>query len=461
MASTETLTSSLGNLSSIFNSRYRGQWEIYSQRSVKTDIQLRKNEPELTLVAENTGYGVRVIVPKGDKSGIGFASCNSIENLERTADEAFKIALVNISPRLQLPYKSQLSQVQNLDPRIAKDSMAVVKEYVEAVEQAFDSKNEVKLSGAKVRTYDITTEILNSEGVDCSNRGSYFYLEMMLKIGKGSDVKEYWPSRYARRVEDLPSDKTIPKWIEATKGMMEKGEPIKTRKYTVILSPPQVCDAFVGTIGFHASGSAEKRNLSLLKPGEQVAAENLTIVDDGLYPFGLKTKPFDDEGSPQRVTPIITKGVFENRLYDKTHADMLGKESTGNGIRPKAFGAADVDNSYNVTPSNLPTNFSVLPGSKTLDELIREVSDGVLVHSVAWINPSLGTTRWGTEIRYGSRIKSGEITGAVVGGTLGGSTLEMMKRISGLSNKPEIVSSSEFGCVAPYMRIEEVDISGE
>jgi PmbA protein len=460
MAITEKLASSLGNLFDTFSARYRVQWEIYSQKSVKTDLQLRKNEPEINLVAENTGYGVRVIVPKGEKCGIGFASCNSIENLKRAADEAYEISLVNISPKLQLPYKSKLSQVQNLDPRIAKDSMAVVKEYAEAVSQAFDSEKEVRLSGGKIRTYDINTEILNSEGIDCSNRGSYFYLEMMLKIGEGSYVKEFWPYRYTRRVEDLAPDKTIQSWIGTTKGMMKKGEPIKTGKYTVILSPHQVCDAFVGTIGFHASGSAEKRNLSLLKPGEQVAAEILNIVDDGLYPFGLKTKPFDDEGSPQRVTPIITKGVFENRLYDKTHADMYGRESTGNGIRPKTFGA-DVDNSYNVTPANLPTNFSILPGSKTLEELVREVSDGVLIHSVAWINPNPATTRWGTEIRYGSRIKSGEITGAVVGGTLSGSTLEMMKRISGLSNKPEIVSSSEFGCVTPYMRIEEVDISGE
>jgi len=460
MVITETLASLPENLSNVFNSRYRVQWEIYCQKSVKTDLQLRKNEPELTLVAENTGFGVRVIVPKGEKSGIGFASCNSIENLERTADEAYNIALVNISPKLQLPYKSQFSEVLNLDPKIAKDSMAVVKEYSEAVSQAFNSEKEVKLSAAKIRTYDINTEILNSEGVYCPDRGSYFYLEMMLKIGQGSNVKEFWPYRYTRTVADLPADKTIKSWIDTTKGMTKKSEPIKTGKYTVILSPPQVCDAFVGTVGFHASGSAEKRNLSLLKPGEKVASEILNIDDDGLYPFGLKTKPFDDEGTPQRITSIIQNGVFKNRLYDKTHADMLGKESTGNGIRPKTFGA-DVDNSYNVIPANLPTNFVILPGNETLEELIKEVSDGVLVHSVAWINPSPVSTRWGTEIRYGSRIHSGEITGAVIGGTLSGSTLEMMKKISGLSNKPEIVSSSEFGCVTPYMRIEEVDISGE
>ena len=460
MAVIENLTSSLGNFSDIFNSIYRVQWEIYCQKSVKTDLQLRKNEPELTLVAENTGFGVRVIIPKGEKSGIGFASCNSIENLKKTADEAYNIALVNISPRLQLPYKSKLIQVRNLDPKIAKDSMGVVNEYAEVVKQTFDSEKEVKLSGGKIRTYDITTEILNSEGVDYSNRGSFFYLEMMLKIGQGGSVKEFWPYRYARKVEDLASDKTIQSWIETTKGMMKKSEPLSTGKYTVILSPNQVCDAFVGTIGFHASGSAEKRNLSLLKPGEQFATEILNIIDDGLYSFGLKTKPFDDEGSPQRLTPIIVSGVFKNRLYDKAHADMLCKESTGNGIRPKTFGA-DIDNSYNVIPANLPTNLSILPGNKNLDELIKEVSDGILIHSVAWINPTPVSTRWGTEIRYGSRIKSGEITGSVVGGTLSGSTLEMMKRISGLSNKPEIVSSSEFGCITPYMRIEEVDISGE
>ena len=68
--------------------------------------------------------------------------------------------------------------------------------------------------------------------------------------------------------------------------------------------------------------------------------------------------------------------------------------------------------------------------------------------------------RFGSEIRNAQEIKNGELEDGVVGGSLNGTALELMTKVSGISNNAEIVSGYSFGCVAPYMRFEDVQISG-
>jgi predicted Zn-dependent protease len=199
-------------------------------------------------------------------------------------------------------------------------------------------------------------------------------------------------------------------------------------------------------------------NLSRFKKGESVASEDLTIVDDGLYPYGLRTEPFDDEGQPQRKTPLISKGVFKNYLYDQLHAQMMQGEPTGNGIRT-GFGI-DVDERYQTVPTNDTTNLSFNGGDQSLEELVQDTKNGLIIYQAAWLNPDRITTRFGSEIRNAQRIKDGELVEGVVGGSLSGSTFELVKQVSGLSDQPEVVSGYAFGCVAPYVRFENVQISG-
>ena len=65
------------------------------------------------------------------------------------------------------------------------------------------------------------------------------------------------------------------------------------------------------------------------KIGEKIASENVTIHDEGIKDAGMGTREFDDEGYPQQNTPLITRGVLANYLYDNYTANKDGKASTG------------------------------------------------------------------------------------------------------------------------------------
>jgi len=214
----------------------------------------------------------------------------------------------------------------------------------------------------------------------------------------------------------------------------------------------------VPTIGFHASAEALKLNLSRFKDDDEVGSEQLTIVDDGLYPYGLRTNPFDDEGQPQQKTKLIEKGVFKKRIYDQLHAHTMQAKPTGNGIRT-SFGV-DVDERYSTLPANSNTNLSIKPGNSSLDSLIEEVDEGIIIYEAAWLNPDQITTQFGSEIRNGQEIRNGHLAEGIVGGTVSGTVLELLRNISGISDRAEVVSASSLGCVAPYIRFDRVQISG-
>ena len=226
----------------------------------------------------------------------------------------------------------------------------------------------------------------------------------------------------------------------------------------MIFSPSVVCDAFVPTIGFHASAEALKLNLSQFKQDEKVGSEQLTVTDDGLYPYGLRSNPFDDEGQPQQRTKLIEKGIFKKRIYDQLHAHTMRAKPTGNGIRT-GFGV-DVDERYSSLPANANTNLSIEPGNRSLDSLIEEVHEGIIIHEAAWLNPDRITTQFGSEIRNAQEIKNGDLGEGIVGGTVSGAVLELLQNISGISNQAEITSGSSLGCVTPYIRFDRVQISG-
>lgn len=446
------------NISAALDKVTEAQWEIYTQHSRRTDLQIRQSSLEATIKQEKSGYGVRVIIPRTDGAGVGFASCNSEREIEATAGKAHDLAKMNRSPFFELPTKKRYSTVQNVDRKIMRDDEAVARDYVEEVQALVSEEKEISLTFGKVRTYAVESEILNSRGLSCASKGTYVYLEMTFKVGAGSNPTEFWPNRYARRIEDVAPHELISHWLTIAKSGLKRHTP-KTKDTTVIFAPGIVCDIFEPTLGFHASAEAVKLNLSQFSRGAKVGADELTVTDDGLYPFGLRTNPFDDEGQPTQRTKVIERGVFQNHLYDQLHSQTLGSKPTGNGIRRRSLGT-DVDEKFEVLPASSPTNLTFQPGNRTLESLISEIKDGILIYQAAWLNPDELTTRFGSEIRNAQEIKNGELGEGVVGGTFSGSASELLHRISGISDTAEVISGYAFGCVSPYMRFDKVQISG-
>src|SRR6185295_7392728 len=101
---------------------------------------------------------------------------------------------------------------------------------------------------------------------------------------------------------------------------------------------------------------------------QKVGAEGLNIVDDARLKRGLGSVPFDDEGVPTQKTFVIEKGVLKNYLHSSYTARKLHAIPTGNGSRTGS-GTIAVG----------PTNFYMLPGTASPEDIIDSVKSGLYI----------------------------------------------------------------------------------
>src|SRR5207248_8648793 len=104
------------------------------------------------------------------------------------------------------------------------------------------------------------------------------------------------------------------------------------------------------------NGDMVYKGMSFLKDklGAKIAADSVTLIDDGTLVGGAGSAPFDGEGLPTRRNVLIEQGVLKTVLYDTETARKVGggAQSTANARR-----------SYNSAPSIGSFNLSLLAGS--------------------------------------------------------------------------------------------------
>jgi PmbA protein len=193
-----------------------------------------------------------------------------------------------------------------------------------------------------------------------------------------------------------------------------------------------------------------QRNQSPFKDklGQQVAAESLTIYDDGLMPKALRTGLFDGEGTPRQKTPIIENGVLKNFLYDNYAARKEGKESTGNASRA----------GYLSTPGIEATNFHILPGTKSAETMLNEIDDGLLIYYLQGAHSSnpvsgefsvVATPAW--------KIKKGQKTHCSRGIMLAGNIFELLKNVKSIGSNERQLGQ----LVSPWIEVDNVKVIGK
>ena len=66
---------------------------------------------------------------------------------------------------------------------------------------------------------------------------------------------------------------------------------------------------------------------------ERVAAEGVTVVDDGSIAGRRGSLSIDDEGTPTSETVLIEDGILKGYMQDRLNARLMGAEPIGNGRR--------------------------------------------------------------------------------------------------------------------------------
>jgi TldD protein len=182
-----------------------------------------------------------------------------------------------------------------------------------------------------------------------------------------------------------------------------------TEKTTLILGGSMVALQLHESCGHpteldRALGSeATYAGTSFLNPEDwrktRYGSDIVNIDMDATIPGGLGTYGYDDEGIPAQNTRLIKDGIFNNYTTSRDTAPRFNQESNGAMI---ADGWANF-------PLIRMNNISIRPGDFTLDEMIKDTDDGVLLDvSKSWsLDDKRMNFHFGTELGY--KIEDGEI----------------------------------------------------
>jgi PmbA protein len=418
----ETMQSLAENAVDLALKKGAAEAEAYVYEGQATNIGIELGQISKTNRIIDRGVGIRVAANKA----VGFAYTNIVEDpaaVEDAIERALSAARASKpDPDWKgLPQKKPYTPLEKtFDSKVAKLES---EELVNVAAKMLDAASEVDkrvfpIEGGIGSAY-IANAVANSNGILGFDRGTLVECSIATLAKEGNTVTPVCFEFNASRNYDVD-----PQWVgkEAAKLSISalKTKSVESKSSTLILTQFALQDLFAYTLINAVRADNVQRNQSPFKGklGERVASENLTIYDDGLFAGGLRTCAFDGEGTPHQKTPVLEKGMLRSFLYDNYSARKEGRESTGNAGRA----------GYLSTPSIDTTNFHIMPGTQTAEQMLDEIDDGLIVYYLQGAHSSnpvsgefsvVATPAW--------KIKKGEIVHCSRGVMLAGNILSCSK----------------------------------
>ncbi len=403
--------------------------------------------------------GLRVFLNSGSAHRTASTSSSdfSPESITRLVEGAVTLAkITSEDPFAGLPEPNEFGQLEG-DLHLYFDDVnemppaerIEIARRTEAAALAYDTR----IQNSRGGDFDTATShkiMMNSRGFVGEYRRSYcgFSTSPIAQDESGGMQRNYWFSN-ARTVTKLDDPEEIGR-IAAQRTLRRLGaRRVSTQKAPVVFSA-EIAQSIIGNIFDAANGDAIYRHASFFsgKLGEQVAGENITVIDDGTLVFdnigGFGTRPFDGEGLPTRRTVLVERGILKNYVLNTYTARKLHMHSTGNASRGLAG-----------NPGIGAGNFYLEPGTLTPEQIVADVKSGLYVTETMGHGVNLVTGDYSVGAS-GMWIENGELAYPVEEITIAGNLKDMYRHIAAIGSDLIFRGAS----AAPTIRVEGMTIAG-
>ena len=409
---------------------------------------------QVETLKESGSKSIAVRVFHGKRAASTYSSDFSREGLDRMLSSALALArITSEDPYSGIPEPSQLGSLSGDLDLYSSDVYSLPGEerisYARRTEKAaidFDPR----IKNSEGGSFDAATGhriLANSHGFVGEYKRSYCSIAAIpiAQSETGAMQRDYWFS-VARSLGRLDSPEKVGK-IAAQRTLRRLGaKKVKTAQVPIVFDP-MVGNSILDHIFEGINGDSVYRGASFLagKLGVKIAGDQVTVIDDGTIPGGFGTSPFDGEGVPTRRTVVIENGVLKSYLMNTYTAKKLGLETTANASRGLAG-----------TPGIGPGNYFLQPGSKTPQQIISGIKEGLYVTEFLGHGANLVTGDY-SRGASGLWISGGELAFPVEEITVAGNLKELFFNISEIGNDLEFRGSM----ACPTIRIDGLTVGGE
>lgn len=413
-------------------------------------VQIRLGSVDRLSKAREKRLGLRIFV--GKRSASSSTSDFSPQSLRRLVAETCTLAKAVVEdPVSGLPAVEQMATEQpDLDlyddTRLDTDRQIELAKRAEAAALATDER----ITNSEGADFDSSwgrVVLGNSHGFIGEYRSSSYSLAVSpvaVDPVSGSMQRDAWYD-VRRKFHKLDAPEAI--GIEAAKRTVRRlgARKVGTKRVPVVFDQ-ESAGSLLGNLCSAASGYALYKGASFLggQLGKQLAPDWFTVYDDGRLVGGLGSRPFDGEGLPTRKNTIVDKGVLSSFLLDTYSGKKLGLPSTGNASR-----------SVGESPSVGPTNFYLTPGTRSAEEIIRGVKDGLYVTELIGFGINMVTGDY-SRGAGGFWIENGELAYPVEEITIAGNLKQMFKDVELIGS--DLVFRGRIA--SPTVKIAEMMVAG-
>ncbi len=420
------------------------QAEVYASSERETEVGFEKNDLNLARALTETTFGIRVF----SQGRVGFATSNRPEDLKQTAAEAVALAkAAPPDPLHGLPEPQPIpAATGEVDPDLLQlDPQTLTQVGVRLLDRIRSQDSRIMVDSGSVSVSETVTAIVSSQGIQASHRTAQAGGFMFGMAVDGDHVGSF--SYDGDQVQQLDQweprlEQAFDRFVQKCVGALGAGRGESFRGSIVI--PPDSVGDFLQDLLLVVGADAVRKGKSPLakRLGTLIASPSFTLIEAGSGLADFPLNPFDREGLPRQITPLVADGVLGNFLYNSYEARAAGVRSNGHAV-----GRASS------LPVVGPTCLEVLPGSTPRFEL-EQVERGILVTRFSGSsNPITGD--FSGVVKGGFLIKNGE-RHPIQETTIAGNLYECLSNISAISAETTVfLGRYRF----PAIRIEDVSIT--
>jgi PmbA protein len=421
--------------------------EVYAVASIESEVFIENNDLKQAKSQAADSIGIRVLV----NGSLGFYSVNRLEknSVKDAASMAVKIARVSPKDRYNsLPHKSsKVGLLKGIYDKKAESFEAsdAARLAAEMLHVAKSYDNRVSVDSGNFTGSIATRALANSNGVELKEKISSFSWSIMGMAIQDGNVSSFdFQSGSSHLVKDVNVGKAATEFAETVVNSLGP-QKIESFKGEMLLTPSAVGELVEEVISHSISSDAVQKKSSQFsgKLGKKVSTDLLTVEDDATNVEGLGASSFDREGVQHKRNVVIEKGVLKKFLYNTYTAKKDGVRTTGNA-----------GGSTSSPPAVSTTNVIMAPGRSSLDTLVSEMKNGIMISRFSGnVNPVNGD--FSGVVKGGRIIRNGAMLHAVKEVMVAGNVFDALRHLSGVSKERKVI----FDSILPYMRFDDISFT--
>ncbi|HEY8365142.1 MAG TPA: TldD/PmbA family protein [Haloplasmataceae bacterium] len=425
--------------------------EIYYQHNQGLNISLFNGIVDKNVLHNTTGIAVRGIY----NGQMGYVSSENLndDNIDYIIQKLIDNANILTSKEKSFIYEGSENypQIKKIEANFSEISPQEKIDLLKRLENAIKAKDPriTSVGNCIYRETKVDTIIQNSKGLYLKKSNSYCMIYASAVAKDNSDVKSNGDYLIVNDFKEIDIDKLATNIVNKAVSLLN-AQPIESKKYPVILEN-EVFASILGAFQSMFTGEAVLKKMTLLKDklGQKIVSDMITIIDDPLSDEAFSQDAFDDEGVACYRKEIVTNGVLNTFLHNLKTAHALNAKSTGNGFKQGLNSPITVSS----------TNLFVQKGNTSLDDMIKSISEGVLITQVAGLHSGVNPVSGDFSLQSsGFLILDGKIVRPITLIVIAGNFLDMLNNVE-LVGDDLIFTNEQIG--TPSIKIKSLQVSGK